>query len=180
MELSFNVAWGPISQIAIPLLDVNAAIQIAVGAYGWWKARERSLSLMETIEATSGHLAPSTNFNKFRYEAARRTTEVRGIAWYDGRLESFPCPRASTANIGDGGLICLRAITTALLAIYDVNATTAVLARIIPQSLINYDLGDQPSGGRWSGFVINTTIRCCCFNRRAIKYSTERPLAQSR
>lgn len=44
--------------------------------------------------------------------------------------------------MGDGGFICLRAITTALLAIYDINNTSAVLGRIIPESLINYDLGD--------------------------------------
>jgi len=142
MELSFNVAWGPISQIAIPLVDINGAVQLAVGAYGWWKAQERSMSLMETIK-TVGHLVPSTTFNRFRYEAARRTTEVRGIAWYDGRLESFPLPSASTANVGDGGLVCLRAITTVLLALYDANSTTAVLAEIIPQCLINYNLEDD-------------------------------------
>jgi hypothetical protein len=142
MELSFNVPWGPLSQIAIPLVDVNGAVQLAIGAYGWWKARERSLSLIETI-ATCGQLSPSTNFNELRYDAARRTTEVRGIAWYDGRLESLPCPGASTGTMGDKGLICLRAITTALLAIYDVNATTAILAHIIPKHLINYDFGDR-------------------------------------
>lgn len=43
MELAFNAAWGPLSQIAVPLFDVKSAVQLAVGAYGWWKARERSM-----------------------------------------------------------------------------------------------------------------------------------------
>jgi hypothetical protein len=101
MALSFNVNWRALAGVSIEIVDVSTAVQLARGAYGWLKAPERTVSLMEII-ATHGHLAPSPNFNKFRYEAARRTTEVRGIAWYDGRLESFPCPGASTANIGDG------------------------------------------------------------------------------
>jgi len=142
MELSFNVAWGPISQVAVPLLDVKGAVQLAVGAYGWWKARERSLTLLDMVHAMGGQLAPSTTFDLSRYQAARSTTEVRGILWYNGRLESVPLPRGSTGNWGDLGLICLRAVTTALLAVYNVDATTAVLTRIIPKRLINYDVDD--------------------------------------
>ena len=94
MELAFNVAWGPISQVALPLLDVKAAVELAMGAYGWWKARERSLSLVEMIQVGGGQLSPSINFNIHRYIAARHNTHVRGIAWFDGRLESLPLPRA--------------------------------------------------------------------------------------
>jgi hypothetical protein len=142
MELAFNVAWGPISQVAVPLLDVKTAVQLAVGAYGWWKARERSVSLVDMVQAVGGQLAPCTAFSHSRYLSARHTSEVRGIAWYDGRLEAFPLPRASTGNWGDLGLICLRAVTTALLALYDVESTTVVLTRIIPARLINYDMED--------------------------------------
>jgi len=143
MELSFNVACGPISQVALPLLDVKTAVQLAVGAYGWWKARERTITLVDMVQAVGGQLAPSPTFDLSRYQAARRTTEVRGIAWYDGRLEAVPLPRASTGNWGDLGLICLRAVTTALLAVYNVDATTAVLTHIIPKRLINYDVDDR-------------------------------------
>ena len=64
MELAFNVAWGPLSQVAIPLIDVNTAIQLAIGGYGWWKARERSAGLIEMIHANGGELVPSTSFNQ--------------------------------------------------------------------------------------------------------------------
>ena len=140
MELAFNVAWGPLTQIAIPFIDIRSAVELAAGAYGWWKARERSLSLIEMIHASGGRLAPSTTFNMSLYYAARQTSSVRGIAWYDGRLESFPLPRASTGSLGDSGLVCLRALTTALLALYDVESVSAVLTHIIPNQLINYDL----------------------------------------
>lgn len=40
---------------------------------------------------------------------------------------------------GDVGLVCLRAVATALLAIFD-KATVAVLTYIIPRCLVNYDL----------------------------------------
>lgn len=135
--MSFNVITG----VPAGIVDTHTAVQMAGGTYGWWKAKERSVSLTEMI-ATHGRLAPSTNFNKFRYETARHTTKIHGIARYDGRLESFPCFSSSTANIEDEGLLCLCAITTALLTIYDVKATTAILGRIIPRSLVNYDSGD--------------------------------------
>lgn len=146
MEVAFNVAWGPLSQIAIPLIDVNSTVQLAVGAYGWWKARERSVSLVEMIQANGGRLAPSSTFNLHSYLVKRQTTEVRGIAWFDGRLESVPLPRASTGNLGDVGLTCLRAIATATLALYNVDATSAILGRVIPDCLINYDLEDVSMG----------------------------------
>ena len=144
MEVAFNVAWGPLSQIAIPLIDVNAAIQLAVGAYGWWKARERSVSLIELVNGNGGRLSASLSFNMSRYLMACQSSEFRGIAWFDGRLESVPVPNASTAKFGDAGMVCLRAITTALLALYNIDSTTAVLAHIIPHCLINYDLEHDP------------------------------------
>lgn len=143
MEVSFNVAWGPLSQIAVPLIDDNSAIQLAVGAYGWWKAKERSMSLVEMINANGGHLAPSISFNLSHYLSVRQRFQFHGIVWFDGRLESIPLPNASTGKLGDPGLMCLRAVTTALLALYNVDCTTAVLAHLIPHCLINYNLEDN-------------------------------------
>jgi hypothetical protein len=145
MELAFNVAWGPLTQIAVPFIDIKAAVELAVGAYGWWKARERTLSLMEMIKSEGGRLTPSFSFNVARYLAAPQLCQFRAIASVDGRLEAVALPNASTANIGDAGANCLRAIVTALLALYDVATTTEVLAYVIPRCLINYDLeGEHP------------------------------------
>ena len=143
MEVAFNVAWGPISQIAVPLLDLKSAVELAVGAHGWWKARQRSVSLLEMVLSGGGALVPSFAFNLRRYVAACQTAEFRGIAWFDGRLESLRLPNASTAIKGDAGLLCLRALTTVLLALYDVESTCVVLSHIIPNCLVNYDLEDD-------------------------------------
>lgn len=143
MELSFNVAWGPISQVAIPFLDVNSAIQLVVGAYGWWKARNRSASLVEMVNGNGGSLTPAFSFNSARYYAALAMGEFRGIAWFDGRLESIPLPRAGTGRFGDVGLQCLRALTIALLVFYDTASTVSILAILIPKYLINYELEQE-------------------------------------
>jgi hypothetical protein len=144
MELSFNVAWGPISQVALPLIDVNSAVQLAVGAYGWWKARERTAGLVETINANGGHLASCIAFNPTLYFAIRRNNKFHGTAWNDGKLESVNLPNASTGTFGDAGILCLRAITTVLLALYDTDCVSTILKYIIPQYLVNYNLeGDS-------------------------------------
>ena len=144
MEVGFNVSHlGPISQLSIPLLDVPGAVQLARGVHGWWKARPRSITFTQAIEAAGGQLSPSTTFVKHRYYEARDGTEVRGIAWDDGKLESLALPNASTSTEGDDGLICLRAIISALLAIYNVETASAILTHIIPRCLINYDLEDD-------------------------------------
>lgn len=78
-----------------------------------------------------------------RYLVACRACRFRGIAWLDGRLEAVPLPNASTANLGDAGVTCLRAIVTALLALYDIASTTEVLAYVILCLLIKHDLDGE-------------------------------------
>ena len=101
------------------------------------------MSLIEMIRAGGAQLAPSLTFNADHYRTISQTTEVRGIAWHDGRLESIPLPHASTSTAGDSALLCLRAIASALLALYHIETTVAVLARVIPNCLINYDLDGE-------------------------------------
>lgn len=83
------------------------------------------------------------SFDRARYCAGRQDTEMRGIAYYDGRLQSFSLPRASTAAAGDPAILCLRAVTTSLLAFLEDEAVLGILAYIIPRRLVNYDLGEQ-------------------------------------
>ena len=144
MALSFNVAWGPISGVVLSLIDVPSAVQLAVGAYGWWKARERTAGLVQTINANEGHLASCIAFNPTLYYAIRRNNKFHGTAWNDGKLESVNLPNASTGTFGDAGILCLRAITTVLLALYDTDCVSTILKYIIPQYLVNYNLeGDS-------------------------------------
>jgi len=55
--------WKSISQVAVPFVDINSAIQLAVGAYGWWKARNRTASLVKIINGNGGSLTPAFSFN---------------------------------------------------------------------------------------------------------------------
>jgi hypothetical protein len=74
----------------------------------------------------------------------RQHGSVRGIAWHDGRLESFPLPRASTGGVGDVGVACIRALTTALLTLFEIDPNVVILCYVIPRFLVNYDLeGDR-------------------------------------
>jgi hypothetical protein len=75
-----------------------------------------------------------------RYITARQRGEFRGIAWFDGRLESTPLSGASTGNLGDAGLASI-----ALLAFYDVQSTSAILQHVVPRCLINYNRSDEES-----------------------------------
>ena len=50
--------------------------------------------------------------------------------------------------MGDTGLVCLRAVATALLTLYDVDSSTTVLAHIISRCLINCDLECEPVGSK--------------------------------
>ena len=82
------------------------------------------------------------NTNKERnVNACRRGCEsvVQGAAVLDGRLASFPLPRASTAIEGDAGQICLRALVVSLLCFYATDTVTNVLAEVVPQALVHYE-----------------------------------------
>ncbi|KAH0536330.1 hypothetical protein FGG08_006784 [Glutinoglossum americanum] len=49
-------------------------------------------------------------------------------------------PEASTAGSGHNGLLCLRAVTTAVLCFYTMDTTTKILAKALPSTLICSDL----------------------------------------
>jgi hypothetical protein len=69
MEIQFRANWGPITGIALPLLDVRTAVELAVGAYGWWKARERSTSLAKVLSSAGCQLSSCSTFDVLRYRS---------------------------------------------------------------------------------------------------------------
>ena len=141
MEPDFAIARGFLSEAASQL-DPDSAAFLATGHHGWYKARQRSDVLVEMIRATGGHLTPSSSFDMGRYLAARNAGEFRGIVLVNQTLQPVTLSKASTAAIGDPGLNCLRALTTALLSIFTDETTTAVLIHIIPSCVSNRDQGD--------------------------------------
>ena len=67
MELQFQTNWGPLTAVGVPLLDLKAAVELAVGAYGWWKARERVKSLALLLRSAGCELSHCSTFDTQLY-----------------------------------------------------------------------------------------------------------------
>ena len=145
MDLSFNTSGaGPLSQIGVHIISFDAAVHLATGAIGWWKSRNRSLSLTESISASKASLVCTSAFNTATYRERRRWTGlVRGLAVQHSELCAIPGSVQQTAISNDPGIDCLRALTTGLLCLYNVHDTTRVLADIIPFGLLQPDQEDE-------------------------------------
>jgi len=139
MELGFNIGnAGPLSQVGLQIISLDTAVHLATGAYGWWKARERSTSLVELLAADTGKLISPSSFNLPQYTHSRSVGIMNGIIIQEQSLQSLPLPKASTAVPADPGLACLRALTTGLLCFYSTEATVTILATLIPYGLIQF------------------------------------------
>ena len=144
MDLSFNVSGaGPLSQISAHIISYDTAVWLASGAIGWWKARERSLSLMEALSARKTSLVSTSSFNYKTYRQARKLGIVQGLAIQNGVLQRFNAGVEATAVTENSGIDCLRALTTGLLCLYSVQLTSTILADIIPYGLLNPDQEDD-------------------------------------
>ncbi|KAF1949553.1 hypothetical protein CC80DRAFT_497439 [Byssothecium circinans] len=144
MALAFNVQRaGPLAQVSIGPGELMVAYQLATGVYGWWKARERTESLVHLLESHQCSLSAPSSFNHTAYVRARvEHGKMTGIVVQDNAVRCVPLPKASTALPNDRGQACLRAITAAILCLYETEATTAILREIIPFALIQRELED--------------------------------------
>lgn len=150
MELGFTVAAGPLSQISVSLFSVELAVQLAHGAYGWWKARDRAQSLSLLVESKGSQISATSTFNLFLYRDKRKDGFIRGVArGPDGVLSCVTLPKASTASSGDVGLVCLRAVVCALLCFYNASTVLDILVRVLPGTLYNSNQegGDEKIDG---------------------------------
>lgn len=138
MELGFQAALGPLSQISVQLFSAETAVHIATGALkGWWKARDRAESLQSVLKAADTGLAPIAAFDAKRYSDIRNRYPVHGVARQEGGvLTSLKLPAASNSKYGkETGLWCLYAMITALQCIFDVDATSKILIDVLPTIL---------------------------------------------
>ncbi|KAJ7656627.1 hypothetical protein B0H17DRAFT_1098301 [Mycena rosella] len=141
MELGFSVKRGPLTQISLPILGLDTAVHLAVGAYGWWKARERHMSLAHQLETNGAYLTTVTSFNRTTYLSAHEGTAVRRAAMVQqGALSSVQLPNASTAK--DDVAMCIRALVTALFCFFTEEGVTEIVSNVMPDFLLRYDLED--------------------------------------
>lgn len=144
MDISFSIPGaGPLSQISAHIISYDTAVWLASGAIGWWKARERSLSLTETLSARKTSLVSTSSFNYAEYREIRKFGAVLGLAVQGGALCQLTAGVESTAVTENPGIDCLRALTTGLLCFYSVQVTSAILADIIPYGLLQSEQDDN-------------------------------------
>jgi hypothetical protein len=138
MSLSFNVKnAGPLSQVGFVIVSLGTAVQLATGAYGWWKAIERSKSLTQLLSVSGGELVGTSSFNYNAYRDLRTQYGVmQGVVVQDRAVRPTPLPKASTAIPDHAGTACLRALTAGLLCLYEPDATVGILQDLIPYSLV--------------------------------------------
>lgn len=150
MELGFSVAAGPLSQISVSLFSVELAVQLATGAYGWWKARDRGQSMLGLVESKGCQISTTSTFNLLRYVDKRKDSLIRGVARNpDGILSCVTLPNASSASAGDHGLVCLRAVVCALMCFYHESTVVDILVGALPGTLYTSDQeeGDETIQG---------------------------------
>ena len=142
MDLGFSISGaGPLTQMSVPIMSLDTAVYLAIGTYGWWKAREQGQSLDGVIHAKGGSLVPPSTFDRPSYQRRRQKEVIKGIARVPGgKLLSFVLPKASTAMEGDSGLQCLRALISSLLVFYrNQEVVLNILRKVVPDYLINQD-----------------------------------------
>ena len=144
MDVSFNIPRaGPLSQISVHIISLDTAVHLATGAIGWWKARERSQSLTQSLSACKVSLISTSAFDGVSYRERRNIGVVQGLGVQEGGLCKFPNGVESTAVSQNPGIDCLRALTTGLLCFYSVSLTTIILADIIPFGLLQPEQEDE-------------------------------------
>ncbi|RPA74803.1 hypothetical protein BJ508DRAFT_332741 [Ascobolus immersus RN42] len=147
LELGFNVNYGPLSQISVPITPdlATTAVTLAYNGFKFWQARYKAYDLFTTIGSGGIVLSAPPSFNPYKYKDFRRGGP--GLSGFgrlaSGMLGSTSMPLASTSCDGDSGLQCLRAITTALLCFYDWERTLRILVHVAPGRLLQSELEDD-------------------------------------
>jgi hypothetical protein len=144
MSLSFNVKnAGPLSQVGFEIISLNTAVQLATGAYGWWKAIERSKSLRQLLSVSGGELVGTSSFNYSAYRDLRTQYGImQGVVVQDREVRTTALPKASTAVPDHAGTACLRALIAGILCLYEPDATVGILQDLIPYALVQLDQED--------------------------------------
>ena len=137
MSVAVNLERGPFSQIGLEIVSLATAYQLATGAYGWWKARERSQSLTELLSVSGGELVSTSSFNLSMYRKIRtHHSMVQGVVVQDHEVQRTELPKASTAIPDHPGTACLRALAAGLMCLFALETTVEILQDLIPFALV--------------------------------------------
>ncbi|KAL8801633.1 MAG: hypothetical protein Q9182_004318 [Xanthomendoza sp. 2 TL-2023] len=143
MSIAFAVNYGPLAQIGLEIASLPTAYQLATGAYGWFKALERSKSLQELLAVSGGQLVSTSSFSFSLYKTVRTAqTSMQGVVVQGQKAQRTLLPKGSTAVPENSGIACLRAITAGLLLVYKTEAIVEILQDVIPNRLVQMSQDD--------------------------------------
>ena len=143
MNVAFRARCGPLEQVGLQIIGLDQAIQLATGAYGWYKAKERTQSLTQLLSTKGASLVSTSSFDKRVYvEYRSQRGQLLGVVIQNSSVASTTLPIASTAIPDDPGHACLRALTTGLLCFFKTDATVSILAELIPHALLQLEQED--------------------------------------
>jgi len=144
MSLSFSVNnAGPLSQVGIEIFSIQTAVELAIGAYGWFKATERSKSLEQILSVSGGELVCTSSFN-YNFYRDLRTQQgmMQGVVVQNRAMLRTPLPKASTAIPDHAGMACLRALTAGILCFSNPDTAIVMLQDLIPYALVQLHQDD--------------------------------------
>jgi hypothetical protein len=148
LQLGFQTSsTGPLTQVSIPLEAIGSAVYLATGAVrSWWKAPAKAQCLEMVLMSNGASLTIPQTFNPHTFKRRVSGYPMRGVALQTDvegggfRLRSCALPNASSRNNGPEERFPIRAITIALLCLFDTNTTCHILLDIIREYLLNKDL----------------------------------------
>ena len=144
MEVGFSVTslgLGPISEVSINREIITAAVYLATKTYGWYKSRERILTLQQTLSSRGVELVAASTFNKKHYlDYVQKHSTTWGIAVSMSNFASrIRLPKGSSAMEGLPGSLCLRALSIGLLCFVDKEQVPSILKDVLPLWMFHYE-----------------------------------------
>jgi hypothetical protein len=116
-------------------LELNKVYQLAIGPNGWFKVPHATQTLLYILNKCGRRLISIRSFNSHKYLTFRQRQKFHGLITQNGGLESIELPKADTGTVGEGGLLCLRALSSALLTVYSLRTAQEVMHEIFTDLL---------------------------------------------
>lgn len=142
MEFGFSVVAGPLTQISVSLSglkDVVTAAKYTKKLYDSYTGREQVVLLQQSLASSKVSIPATSTFDSLAYlESRQKYANTSGVA---RRSSNALCrvllQGTSTSTHGHPGLLCLRALTTALLCFLREDTIASVYQDVLPKYLLH-------------------------------------------
>src|SRR2546423_882144 len=113
-------------------LDLSKVYQLAIGHNGWFKVPRATQTLLFILDKHGRSLVSINGFSSHKYLTFRERQKFQGLITQNGGLEAIELPNADTGGVREDGpgLLCLRAISSVLLTVYNLSTAQEVMHAI--------------------------------------------------